>query len=156
MGAHEGVFTKKLSKIFSSATFLLVEGNPEKLPGLAGFVSQDPTRFKLQGVLLGAVADVVKFHIMEGETGSSVFLEQSNLSHRIVEVPQVRLSDIISVNERPSLIKLDVQGYESQVLKGIDRCVNTGRKIPKTSVENSPVLQAILIMAALSSGVLRP
>ena len=35
-------------------------------------------------------------------------------------------------------------------------CVNTGRKIPKTSVENSPVLQAILIMAALSSGVLRP
>ena len=34
--------------------------------------------------------------------------------------------------------------------------VNTGRKIPKTSVENSPVLQAILIMAALSSGVLRP
>jgi len=34
--------------------------------------------------------------------------------------------------------------------------VNTGRKIPKTSIENSPVLQAILIMAALSSGVLRP
>ena len=34
--------------------------------------------------------------------------------------------------------------------------VNTGRKIPKSSVENSPVLQAILKMAALSSGVLRP
>jgi lambda repressor-like predicted transcriptional regulator len=34
--------------------------------------------------------------------------------------------------------------------------VNTGRKIPKSSVENSPVLQSILRMAALSSGVLRP
>jgi hypothetical protein len=33
--------------------------------------------------------------------------------------------------------------------------VNTGRKIPKSSVENSPVLQIILKMAALSSGVLR-
>ncbi len=34
--------------------------------------------------------------------------------------------------------------------------VNTGRKIPKSSVEISPVLQPILRMAALSSGVLRP
>ncbi len=34
--------------------------------------------------------------------------------------------------------------------------VNTGRKIPKTPIEKSPVLQAILIMPALQSGVLRP
>jgi hypothetical protein len=34
--------------------------------------------------------------------------------------------------------------------------VNTGRKIPKSSVENSPVLQSILILAAQQSGVLRP
>jgi formylglycine-generating enzyme required for sulfatase activity len=34
--------------------------------------------------------------------------------------------------------------------------VTTGRKIPKTPVENSPVLQSILILAAQQSGVLRP
>jgi hypothetical protein len=34
--------------------------------------------------------------------------------------------------------------------------VNTGRKIPKTPIENSPVLQSILILAAQQSGVLRP
>jgi transposase len=34
--------------------------------------------------------------------------------------------------------------------------VNIGRKIPKTPIENSPVLQSILILAAQQSGVLRP
>jgi hypothetical protein len=41
-------------------------------------------------------------------------------------------------------------------LLGFVECVNTGRKIPKTPIEKSPVLQAILIMPALQSGVLRP
>jgi FkbM family methyltransferase len=122
VGAHEGIFSKKVSKIFPTANFVLIEGNPEKIGTLERFIAQDQSRFRLHGVLLGATNDVVKFHIMEGETGSSVFLEQSNLGHKIVEVAQVRLSDIILTSESPSLIKLDVQGYESLVLKGIDPC----------------------------------
>jgi FkbM family methyltransferase len=122
VGAHEGVFSRKVSRIFPGATFVLVEGNPEKISTLESFIAQDQSRFRLHGVLLGATNDIVKFHIMEGETGSSVYLEQSNLGHKIVDVAQVRLSDIIYTNEYPSLIKLDVQGYESQVLRGIDPC----------------------------------
>jgi FkbM family methyltransferase len=122
VGAHEGVFTKKVSKIFQNARFVLVEGNPDKLRTLESFVTQDRSRFRLNGVLLGATNDIVEFHIMQGETGSSVFLEQSNLHYRVVEVAQTRLSDIIGSNETPGLIKLDVQGYESQVLRGIEPC----------------------------------
>jgi FkbM family methyltransferase len=120
VGAHEGIFSEKVSKIFPASNFILVEGNPEKLDSLKHFISHDSNRFSLRGVLLGADASTVKFHIMQGETGSSVLLEKSNLGHRTVDVQQVRLSSIVAANLRPSLIKLDVQGYESQVLKGID------------------------------------
>ena len=47
-------------------------------------------------------------------------------------------------------------GYFYGSRPGTPTRVNTGRKIPKTPIENSPVLQAILIMPALQSGVLRP
>lgn len=55
-----------------------------------------------------------------------------------------------------------LRGEKSQSFSGIapgiarGTAVNTGRKIPKTPIEKSPVLQAILIMPALQSGVLRP
>ena len=45
---------------------------------------------------------------------------------------------------------------EEEIFKNAYSAVNTGRKIPKTPIENSPVLQGILIMPALQSGVLRP
>jgi FkbM family methyltransferase len=120
VGAHEGTFSKKINEIFPKAKIILVEGNPEKIDILKNFVSQDVNRFSLHSVLLGAVTDTVKFHIMDGETGSSVLLEKSNLEYRTVDVQQVRLSSILAPNDRPSIIKLDVQGYESEVLKGID------------------------------------
>ncbi len=66
--------------------------------------------------LLGPEDDKqVEFFVME--SGSSVFEENSPLEREIVKKKTARL-DTIAGEQRPDFLKLDVQGFELQVLSG--------------------------------------
>jgi len=115
IGAFEGSWSKMAMEIWPEAKFLLVEANPAK----AALLRED-SRLKNAEVvesLLGPI-DIpeVTFHVME--SGSSVFEEHSGVDRQPITLRQRTLDSITRNLNSVDFIKIDVQGYELEVLKG--------------------------------------
>jgi len=126
IGAFEGGWTKMALAVWPDATVALIEANPEK----ATMLRRDP---KLKGAsviesLLGATdASGVTFHVMG--PGSSVFEERSHVQRRSVKLEQRTLDAVMQGFDAPEFIKIDVQGYELEVLKGGPRTLDKAQAI---------------------------
>lgn len=117
-GAYEGEWTKEIKRIFPGSKILLIEALPEKEKYLAK-IKMEYSNVDYEIALLGArPAETVEFYKMN--TGSSVFEEQSNVSRETISLPMKTLDQIVSARKinKISLLKLDVQGSEIEVLKG--------------------------------------
>jgi FkbM family methyltransferase len=121
VGAYSGEWTRSFKKIFPDARVLMIEPQEQLQSQL------DQTVAQLQGVscrqvLLGASEqDQVNFY--QRETASSILPETDK-----TEEPSIQLSlttlDAVSVDAafaKTDFIKLDVQGFELEVLKGGER-----------------------------------
>jgi hypothetical protein len=73
--------------------------------------------------LLGASEDS-EVVFAEMETGSSVFVEQSHFDRTLVPRKTTTLDKLVNPEARPvDFLKLDVQGYELEVLRGGTACL---------------------------------
>lgn len=119
VGAYHGDWTQMFKFIFPSARVLMIEAQEGKRSQLAGVAQCLSPDVSVESALLGAEdGNIVSFHQMG--TGSSVFPE-SNPMHRTVVKMQTRTLDrLLSEGSypEPDMLKLDVQGYELEVLKG--------------------------------------
>jgi FkbM family methyltransferase len=117
IGAHHGLWTKEIAGFFPGANHFLFEALPGKDKLIAS--NCDGISYTLFNVLLGAEErTAVPFHAME--TGSSVFAETSLVERTVLELPMTTV-DLVLRNQPikgPVLLKLDVQGYELEVLAG--------------------------------------
>lgn len=82
----------------------------------------DVINFEVKNVAVGAQKGVTKFtNHPNGSVG-----EQDNME--VIEVPMVSLDEVFE-REKPTFLKIDVEGYELEVLKGAQQVLKTRPKL---------------------------
>src|SRR5437763_750938 len=125
VGAFVGEWSTTAHSYFPDAPVVMLEARPTQREVLERVADALATPADVVIALLGASArDAMPFHVTEGGSGSSVMNELSDAPRETVMLPVVTLDDalrgleIASHIRAPILLKLDVQGYEREVLLG--------------------------------------
>jgi FkbM family methyltransferase len=119
VGAWIGAWTEHVHAIFPDAQYLMVEANPGKRAGLEAVAERLGPSVRLCMALLGRESrEEVTFFAMEA--GSSVLAENTGFDRQQLALPMTTLDEVSggATLEGPVLLKLDVQGYELEVLRG--------------------------------------
>lgn len=130
IGAYVGGWTDEIARIFPDADFWMFEAQPDKKAALEAVASRIGPRVHIRNVLLGeAPRDAVTYYLME--TGSSVLSENTTLARSSVSLAMTTLDDVAATEtfEAPIFLKLDVQGYELEVLRGGHRTLASSEAV---------------------------
>jgi FkbM family methyltransferase len=121
VGAFRGDWTRLAKRIFPSARVLMVEAQDSLRPNLAAVCSYYRDVTYEPALLAACSGQTVDF--VEMGTGSSVLEEASATPRLKVPKQTTTLDEIVESRgfQRIDLLKLDVQGYELEVLKGAER-----------------------------------
>lgn len=150
VGANRGSWAREARSIWPRASLVLFEPN-ETLQQSLNSVAQELSA-RVVPELIGATSgEVVNFNRMTDEhsTGSSVLSERSSVP-RIVEKRSLKtLDDYQEALEEPALLKMDVQGYELEVLRGAEQCLQLVEAVLMEvalieTIEGAPLLREIL------------
>lgn len=120
VGAYHGEWTKMFKKIFPSTKVLMVEAQSEKTPRLKEVCEWFSEEVFCETALLGAKAGQ-EVEFIQMETGSSVFEESSPYARKRLQKTLTTLDNLLESYKdfkKIDFLKLDVQGYELEVLKG--------------------------------------
>jgi FkbM family methyltransferase len=128
VGAYCGDWTEMFKTFFPSATILMVEPQASQTDSLKKICQTSNSTVFLETSLLGSV-DGQEVQFTEMETGSSVF-EENNQSATKNKVTKhlTTLDTVIQKNhgwDRIDFLKIDVQGYELEVLAGSLKYLST-------------------------------
>ena len=122
VGANSGSWTEMLKEIYPAAEVLLIEPQPEMRASLDALCARLPGLRWVEGAV-GARKEVRLQTIWEDLQGSSLLPRPdaeraARAEQRPVEV--FRLDDLLQEGGHPApgLMKLDVQGFELEVLRG--------------------------------------
>ncbi|MGA9666667.1 MAG: FkbM family methyltransferase [Gallionella sp.] len=125
-GANVGLITELFMRQYKSPVIHAFEPIPELVDVLNDKFAGN-TNVTVHGAAIGAEAKTVSFNILNYLGSSSVF-DPSDINkgyhgekmdiRQVVEVPQVRLEDVMQGSGEVDLLKLDLQGYELEALKG--------------------------------------
>jgi len=141
-GANNGSTTEFFLRQYKSPVIHAFEPIPELVVKLKQQFA-DRRNVTVHGAAIGAEAKAVSFNVVNNLVSSSV-LNPSALNkgihgekmdiRQVVEVPQVRLEDVMQDYREIDLLKLDLQGYELEALKGCGRLLER-IKIISTEIE---------------------
>lgn len=141
VGAARGEWTIECRRLFPDARYLLIEPLTSHSAGLADLARRNPS----VRVWCGAVGatDGTATIRCHGDQSSLLVANDTEFHGTDLEVPLRTLDSLVYAGEldRPDLVKLDVQGYELEVLRGA-----------ATVLENAEVLVLELSFRRLYAG----
>ncbi len=122
VGAFLGEWTLEMHAIFPRASYLLVEPLPDKKSALATLSERLGARVIVENLLVGS-RDAARIPFFVMGTGSSVLEERSSFPREIVDIPMTTMDSLVAKHDLRGefFLKMDVQGYELEVLKGAPR-----------------------------------
>jgi FkbM family methyltransferase len=121
VGAYSGEFAKLCRSVWPLAKLTCFEVLPHRVAELRSWSVRDGNAVVVESLLGAEGKSAVPFHEME--TASSVLEEHSPQVEAVRSYPMQTIDEVVKLNEmvRPNFLKLDVQGYELEVLKGAAR-----------------------------------
>jgi FkbM family methyltransferase len=139
IGAFEGEWTKMASSIFTEASFLMFEAQESKKNMLAQLHSATVDHHI--GLLGPEINSKSKFYV--NETVSSALPESAKEGQEYIEVPMFTVDEVLKTKgiAKADFIKLDVQGFELEVLKGA-----------KTTLQNAEVVLMEVSLIEINKG----
>jgi FkbM family methyltransferase len=120
VGACVGDWATAAAGIFPRARLVLIDGNPDNRGPLERAARALGPRARLEMFVLGPERrDEVAFFV-QGGGGSSVLPELTAIDRRVARLPMATLDSLFAdaPADPPVLLKLDVQGFELEVLRG--------------------------------------
>jgi FkbM family methyltransferase len=153
IGANRGYWSRRAKEIFPEAAFLLIEPQAEMRQDLDTLCAKHPD-IQWVEVGVGAQAGVLTQTIWEDLVGSSFLPAQRESflkSGKQRQVQIITLDHLLQSRElkAPDLVKIDVQGFELEVLRGAETLFGkTEVFILETSLyrfmEGQPLLREVI------------
>ena len=122
VGAYQGEWTRLSKRVFPDVPVLMVEAQSAKRPFLDKVCAELPNVRYEQALLSRSEGQKVRF--FEMETGSSMFPESSNVARVEKELVTATLDGLAGALPSPTLLKIDVQGAEIEVLEGAPKTLS--------------------------------
>lgn len=125
IGANRGAWTRSIRRVFPDAHYLLIEPQAHLRPHVQDLL--DDPLVELRNCAVSNYCGKASFHVSDWDVTSSLATVKPDGNGNIIEVDVLTIDSIVqeSRGAAPSLIKIDAEGFDLEVLGGASSVFGT-------------------------------